>query len=388
MTDLPLPDDQDIEPPDAASTYAGRSYAGPAYPDPSHPDLAYPDPTHTEAEYPHHTDAGYPDQGHTDRAYQDSAYSDTTYPDAAFRNADTVMTYPGPAHAAQGYPDRAHSDRAHSDQTYPEQDFADPEQGHTDPGYPDSEYPDSEYPDSDYPESGYSGEPRLPRAHRAEPASSRRLAGIAVVLLAVVAVAAVLVWSFSWAGRSTVDSSRNLHRLDGVPATFADQTPGVEDPAMSASAMTSASANASPSHSGSPSARASSGAPLTVKSYEAEAAGNLVGGTATVRRVQGASGGFVVTGIGGSGNILRFTSVNVASAGSYQVTVYFAAGDARTATIRVNGGSASSYSFGSSGGPKLISSRVVTLNLVAGRNTVEFGNPSSAAPDIDRLVIG
>jgi DUF1680 family protein len=133
-----------------------------------------------------------------------------------------------------------------------------------------------------------------------------------------------------------------------------------------------------------------SGTPPTGRSYEAEASGNTLGGQAAVRTSAGASGGAVVGFVGnGTANFLQFNNVQSPSgtAGAHQVTVYYASGENRSASISVNGGAATTVSTPSTGGWNTVGSVQVTLTLAAGNNTIRFGNPTGWAPDFDRIVV-
>jgi DUF1680 family protein len=129
------------------------------------------------------------------------------------------------------------------------------------------------------------------------------------------------------------------------------------------------------------------GPPPQGQSYEAEAAGNTRGGQAAVRSSAGASGGSLVGFVGnGTANYLQFNNVQ-GTAGGHQVTVYYASGESRSATISVNGGAATTVSTPSTGGWDTVGSVSVTLTLAAGANTIRFGNPTGWAPDFDRIVV-
>lgn len=127
------------------------------------------------------------------------------------------------------------------------------------------------------------------------------------------------------------------------------------------------------------------GSPPTGNSYEAEA--GTRGGQAAVRNVAGASGGAVVGYVGnGTANYLQFNNVN-ATAGTHQVTIYYASGENRSLTLSVNGGTATSVTTPSTGGWNTIGSVATTLTLAAGTNTIRVANPTGWAPDLDRLVV-
>ncbi|GIH15385.1 carbohydrate-binding protein [Rugosimonospora africana] len=128
--------------------------------------------------------------------------------------------------------------------------------------------------------------------------------------------------------------------------------------------------------------------PPTGTSYEAEATSNTRAGQAAVRSSSGASGGALVGYVGGgTANYLQFNNVNVGTAGSHTVTIYYTSGENRSTTVSVNGGAATTVNTPSSGGWDTVGSVSVTLNLNAGANTIRFGNPSGWAPDFDRIVV-
>jgi DUF1680 family protein len=123
-------------------------------------------------------------------------------------------------------------------------------------------------------------------------------------------------------------------------------------------------------------------------SYEAEASGNTLAGEAAVRTSPGASGGSLVGYVGnGTANYLQFNNVQGGTAGSHQVTVYYASGEDRSTSISVNGGAAISVSMPSTGGWDTAGSVTVSLVLTAGTNTIRFLNPTGWAPDFDRIVV-
>jgi hypothetical protein len=140
----------------------------------------------------------------------------------------------------------------------------------------------------------------------------------------------------------------------------------------------------------------------TITSYEAEAAGNTLSGTAVVVSDSAASGGRYVGWLGaGAGNTLRFNNVTVPTAGRYRMVVGYANGELgdgatnynsnivdRYAEIAVNGGPARRVFFRNTLGWSNYGTTVVDVDLAAGANTVTFGNSSSGyAPNIDRIRI-
>jgi hypothetical protein len=136
--------------------------------------------------------------------------------------------------------------------------------------------------------------------------------------------------------------------------------------------------------------------PLTVSttaagtpgSYEAEAPGNTLSGGAVVAACAGCSGGAKV-GYIGNGGVLAIHGVNGGGGGSRTVTVYYASGENRSATLSVNGAGGTSVNFPSTGDWSAVGSVTVTVNLAAGTgNTITISNPSGWAPDIDRVTVG
>jgi hypothetical protein len=128
--------------------------------------------------------------------------------------------------------------------------------------------------------------------------------------------------------------------------------------------------------------------PPLATSYEAESAANTVAGGAAVASCPTCSGGSKV-GFVGAGGTLTFNGVNVASAGTYQVTIAYLDGSAtgRQATISVNGGAPQTVSFTPTGSFAAVGTMTVPVELSAGANTIEFANPSDFAPDFDRIIV-
>jgi hypothetical protein len=126
-------------------------------------------------------------------------------------------------------------------------------------------------------------------------------------------------------------------------------------------------------------------APPQIIGYEAESA--QLNGWAVARSVATASAGRVVGWIGArSFSYVRFT-VTVPAAGAYPVTVFYLTDERRDFMISVNGGPPVVLSCSSSGGWTVVGQASVTLQLVAGANAIQFGNPSQWAPDLDRITV-
>ncbi|MFI6762038.1 hypothetical protein ACIBF5_23145 [Micromonospora sp. NPDC050417] len=128
--------------------------------------------------------------------------------------------------------------------------------------------------------------------------------------------------------------------------------------------------------------------PVFATSVEAEGPAADRRGRTRARSVAGASGGAVVTGIGGgSGNTVRFTELVVPKAGRYTVTLYYVGDERRSGTLTVNG-TPTTVSFadtGSDDGP--VGAVSVELSLRAGANSVEIGNRRDRVADLDRIVV-
>jgi len=125
--------------------------------------------------------------------------------------------------------------------------------------------------------------------------------------------------------------------------------------------------------------------PVPSTSYEATSA--TLAGTAFIADCPLCSDGKKVGSLGlGTGNTVTFQNVYVHRAGVYLMQV-----DSMTLALRsylytVNGGPYQTLNSG--GGSFLIpSSTTVPVCLQAGYNSIQFGNPTSYAPDLDRIVI-
>lgn len=138
----------------------------------------------------------------------------------------------------------------------------------------------------------------------------------------------------------------------------------------------------------------------TVTTYQAEASGNTLGGSAAVASNASASGGQYVGWIGGgAGNTLQFNNVSVPASGLYRMVVTYANAEVvgthaynnnivnRYADISVNGGAAQRQYFRNTLSWSTFYTAVVDVQLNAGNNTIKFSNASAYAPDIDMIAI-
>ncbi|WP_189113451.1 hypothetical protein [Pilimelia terevasa] len=150
-------------------------------------------------------------------------------------------------------------------------------------------------------------------------------------------------------------------------------------------ASPSARASASPAASRSPS-RAPATRPATRLaglSFEAESSTNDLNAGTRIRAVGGASGGLVVTDLGGRNSL--GVRVPLSQGGARRVTIHYVAAGTRAANLSVNGSFAASTAFPGTGGR--VGSLTVPIALRAGVNILGFSNPAGAAPDIDRVVV-
>lgn len=126
-------------------------------------------------------------------------------------------------------------------------------------------------------------------------------------------------------------------------------------------------------------------APMPSTSYEAESA--TLGGSASVADCAPCSGGAKVGNLGlGAGNTVTFNNVYVNRAGVYYMQVDSMTQGLRSYLYTVNGGDYQTLNSG--GGSFLLpASTTVPVRLEKGYNSIQFGNPVSYPPDLDRIVI-
>lgn len=125
--------------------------------------------------------------------------------------------------------------------------------------------------------------------------------------------------------------------------------------------------------------------PVPSTSYEAESA--VLGGSAAIASCPACSGGAKVGDLGlGAGNTVTFNQVFAPRAGTYLMQVDSMTIGLRSYLYSVNGGSFQTLNCG--GGSFLLpASTTVPVSLQKGLNTIQFGNPTSYPPDLDRIVI-
>ncbi len=126
--------------------------------------------------------------------------------------------------------------------------------------------------------------------------------------------------------------------------------------------------------------------------YEAEAAGNTLGGGARIADCQACSGrkhvGFIGNGDAGSNGTLTIKGIAAPGDGAYSVTLSYVNGDAapRDAQLSFNGAAPITLAFPPSGGWGTVATLTVTGQFKqGGANTLTISNPSGWAPDIDGI---
>jgi alpha-galactosidase len=116
------------------------------------------------------------------------------------------------------------------------------------------------------------------------------------------------------------------------------------------------------------------------QSFEAES--GVVSNGADIQGCGSCSGGSQV---GNLGNGAVVIPVNVAAAGTYNLTVTYSTGDPRTINVTPNGGTAISVSCPASGGWSTPAAITVSIVLNAGSNSIRLDNPNSYGPNIDKI---
>lgn len=125
-------------------------------------------------------------------------------------------------------------------------------------------------------------------------------------------------------------------------------------------------------------------APLTT-SYEAEVA--TLNGSASAGFSNYSSGLAKAGNVGGgASNTVTFSNVTVPADGTYQLEIDYQTSGPRSFFMSLNGGTAVELDLNGDtfNDP---TPTVIQVNLHAGSNTIEFGNPTGYAPDLDRIVV-
>jgi len=120
-------------------------------------------------------------------------------------------------------------------------------------------------------------------------------------------------------------------------------------------------------------------------SYEAETA--VLGGSASVASCAACSGGAKVGNYGlNAQNTVTFNTVQVPREGNYYMEVNSMTLGLRSAIYTVNGGLPRTLDSGGGSFDQPATATVI-VHLQKGNNTIQFGNPVSYPPDLDRIVI-
>lgn len=237
----------------------------------------------------------------------------------------------------------------------------------------------------------WSGQPEVgrhrERPHDTRPPSRRRLAigvGVAGVVLAIVAPL------------TAMSPDDEVTGTDYRASTIS--VVDVSDEISSAPAPTPTPSALSPTPSPSPTAtRTTTAARFTPVTYQAEASGNALSGSAWVYDYPGASGGQIVRNLGdwgdsghgrGHDGSLRFDNVSAPSTGTYVLTFWYVHLDGespRTVVITVTGSAPITVTV--SAGSRCCASKSVRVSLRKGANSITFANPRDHAPSIDKIVI-
>ncbi len=121
--------------------------------------------------------------------------------------------------------------------------------------------------------------------------------------------------------------------------------------------------------------------------YEAESHENVLEGEAVRASSAFCSGGQKVGYVGKYGNTITFLKVSVEEAGTYKLLLYYCSGEDREVTLTVNGTDGYILSNLNSGDYVHTAVAEVLVKLEAGDNSIELGNLTAYAPDIDRIAI-
>lgn len=122
-------------------------------------------------------------------------------------------------------------------------------------------------------------------------------------------------------------------------------------------------------------------------SYEAESWANALTGSAARASSTNGSWDGKVTGIGPSSD-LTLQRIRVVGPGTYQLKIHYAATSNQSLSMSVNGGTASTVSFATTGGADTFGTQTVNVTLTGGDNNVRlFNTVTSTTPAIDRVEV-
>ncbi|HEX7746927.1 MAG TPA: hypothetical protein VF462_16915 [Micromonosporaceae bacterium] len=232
--------------------------------------------------------------------------------------------------------------------------------------------------------------PAVPPDDFAElPAPARRTRHLAVAAAITLVLAAVAAGATAVALQAKPSRPGNEAEapptLPTVVATSAEprEASPTDKPSPTGSPTPSAT---SPSPTATPSGGSPSATPVALDvSVEAEAPSTVLGGRTRIQAMAVASGGAVVSRIGGGAvHSVRFAPITVAESATYTLTIHYVSDATRRAVITINGATAAAVTCSASDRVGRVS---VKVHLVAGPNTIEYGNDDASAPDLDRITL-
>jgi hypothetical protein len=89
----------------------------------------------------------------------------------------------------------------------------------------------------------------------------------------------------------------------------------------------------------------------------------------------------------GNGRTVTFGSLTVPAAGTYHLTITYELSGSRSFYVSVNGGSAIVVACTGTNW-SAPAAKTVAVVLQGGANSVTLGNPSTDAPDLDKITLG
>jgi hypothetical protein len=274
----------------------------------------------------------------------------------------------------------------------------------------DGEHPNAQYETQWIPPSvpkppsyvGHAGEtidiadhdPGYRGSRRADSLLDRRwpvVVGVIVVVSVLLALVLVLANSYARPTAAVPDTGMGA----GTPPAPASPVPSGGPQSALPIAVPTMGMSVPPSHGQNPTPSPVSASPTVLRpvTYEAEAPGNDLGGSANTRTYDGASGGRVVSNLGDWGSnagpgTLTVRDVTAPENAVYRLTFYFVhPDDARQRTVVITVAGVGSFSVTVQGNATCCNAQRVTVTLHKGANAITFGNPDGHAPSIDKIVI-
>ncbi|MEN3303832.1 MAG: hypothetical protein V7603_34 [Micromonosporaceae bacterium] len=225
---------------------------------------------------------------------------------------------------------------------------------------------------------------------RADGALDRRWPIVGGALLVVIVALAVLIVLVAMPARRTAVAPPNGAGAASVSVAASPQ----RSPAMSAAPASAPAAvpTATPVLNVPP-PQPPSATPFRSVTYQAESAGNVLGGSALVQAYPGASGGKIVRTIGAWGGLLgpgtlTFPNVAVPANGVYVLTFFYVHLDnAAQRTVLITIGGVGSFAVTVLGTSTCCAGKAVAVPLRKGVNSITFGNPDGHAPSLDKIVV-